>query len=363
MIRIIHVAICFVFFWSSGHLAVASPEIIEMLKFNADFRYRHEIIKEKSKPDRSRQRIRARIGLSADPTENVRFGFQLASGSDDPVSTNQTMGNGFSTKSIGIDLAYMSIHSTDTTIAITMGKQKLPFYKPGKSELIWDSDLRPEGISYGWKPKFSWVDLRWNISGFLVEKRKTTADSWLLGTDLGLKIPFGDLGKHIGIGVGYFEFTHIKGQDPFFDLTDSFGNTTDGSGKYSNDYRLIEGTLEISFPVWATPTSIFLDYVTNTAADKNNQGWLAGFSLGKVKEPGDVAFRYNYRRLEKDAVLGVFFDSDFNKGNTNGKGHEVSVAVGILEKVKTSLTVFVNSTGLDKPNNYYRGQADLSLKF
>ena len=52
-------------------------------------------------------RFRTRLGLSASVSDDVRFVFQLATRGDNTVSTNQTIDDGFSTKAIGVDLAYI----------------------------------------------------------------------------------------------------------------------------------------------------------------------------------------------------------------------------------------------------------------
>src|SRR5688500_3344111 len=64
-------------------VAAATPPA---LRFSGDLRYRHEAINEEGEPERNRHRIRARFGVTADVTEKVRLGLQLASGTDDPIS-------------------------------------------------------------------------------------------------------------------------------------------------------------------------------------------------------------------------------------------------------------------------------------
>jgi hypothetical protein len=77
-----------------------------VLRFAGDLRYRHESINEDTVGERHRQRIRARFGVTADIADNVRVGLQLASGTDDPISANQTLDTGFNRKQFGIDRAF-----------------------------------------------------------------------------------------------------------------------------------------------------------------------------------------------------------------------------------------------------------------
>ena len=61
-------------------------------KYKADLRYRHEAFSIESKPTRQRHRIRARFATTKSIDETLDVTFGLASGSSDPVSTNQTLG-------------------------------------------------------------------------------------------------------------------------------------------------------------------------------------------------------------------------------------------------------------------------------
>lgn len=64
--------------------------------------------------------------------ENLSFTLGMATGGDDPVSTNQTLDTGSSTKDIRLDLAHFDYQFNDSR-SLTGGKMKNPFYKPGKT--------------------------------------------------------------------------------------------------------------------------------------------------------------------------------------------------------------------------------------
>ena len=72
------------------------------------------------------------------------MGLGIATGGDDPVSTNQTLGGGGSTKDVRLDLAYGKWQATDN-IYLAAGKIKNPFYRPQKTAFMWDGDYNPEG--------------------------------------------------------------------------------------------------------------------------------------------------------------------------------------------------------------------------
>ena len=134
----------------------ALPESLkwtENIKISGDLRYRYEIIDEEGSNNRNRNRIRARLGITGKVTDDVEVGLRLAtseafsSDKGDPVSTNQTLDDAFSKKSIWLDLAYFKWSPKDSGLNIFGGKMENPFYRSGGNQLIWDSDLTPEGIA------------------------------------------------------------------------------------------------------------------------------------------------------------------------------------------------------------------------
>jgi len=96
----------------------------DKIRWQGDFRYRFESFDIEGKPDRNRNRVRARAALIADITPTMEVGLGLASGGDDPVSSNQTLGGGGSTKELRMDLAtpissVVNSRTTSTEVAKT----------------------------------------------------------------------------------------------------------------------------------------------------------------------------------------------------------------------------------------------------
>ena len=82
----------------------------------------------------------------------------------------------------------------------------------------------------------------------------------------------------------------------------------------------------------------------------------------KIRAPG--RWGYEYRDIEKDAVVGVFSDSDFVGGGTDGKGHKFSVGYAVAKNATLSGTYFMTEKDVDGDGNrdddYDRLQLDLS---
>ena len=332
------------------------------LSIGTDLRYRHELIDAEGKDMRSRHRIRARLNMTATLNDEVKLGFQLASGGDDPVSTNQTLSEGFSTKQVNIDQAFFE-WKPESIAGFTVygGKVKNPFYTPGKTELIWDGDLRPEGFALQYSNSSDTATLFVNTSYFWVEERKADNDAVLLGGQIG--VDYKANASRFVVGLGYFDYQNTKKCSPFFDDADSNGNSVDGNGNYLYDFNDLEIFCKLTPHNLINNASFFVNYVTNIAKDvDDNQGWLLGISYGKCKKPGTFDFRYSFRHIEKDAVIGAFTDSDFIGGGTDGEGHEVNFNYQIASKTKIGASYFFNQKGTDDGKEYHRLQLDVNFK-
>ena len=128
------------------------PSWVQRIRFSGDFRYRHELTDIEDVEDRHRHRIRARLQMNATVTDELEVVIGLATGSWDPVSTNQDLGDAFSSKSINLDLAYVTYTPEQVAgLAVIAGKMPNPLHRPQGTELIWDDDMRPEGIAVAYK--------------------------------------------------------------------------------------------------------------------------------------------------------------------------------------------------------------------
>jgi hypothetical protein len=346
----------------------------EKVKISGDIRYRHEHIDEEKsggtawKPGRDRERIRARLMVEAKANNEVDLGLRLASGVGEPVSTNQTLENGFSQKGFWLDLAYFDWHPAALGGSnFYGGKVKNPFYVVGKNQLIWDGDLSPEGLAAAYKLQFgNGTAVHFAGGGFWVDENSAAADPFLWGGQAYLKHEFEDKSCVLG-GLSYFDYTHIKNGLTAYDDTKAFGNTaTTIAGKtyYVNDYDILEAFAEYIFRFGQWPMSVFGNYVQNTTASTSEDtGWLVGFTVNKAKEPGSWEFAYDYRDLEKDAVLGVFTDSDFIGGGTGGDGHRFAFTYQLAKNFQAAMTYFHDQKYASPAADYRRLQADLLFKF
>ena len=332
----------------------------ENVKWQGDFRYRYEEIDEDGKNDRDQNRIRARAALIANLPDDVEVGVGLASGGEDPVSTNQTLGGGGSTKDMRLDLAYARWNFMED-LYVMGGKFKNPFYTVQKSSLIWDSDFRPEGVAVGWQGDtfFATAEGSW-----IESDSDNNDDDYSWGVQGGAK--FNLFGASLITALKYFEFP-VKGREAIFD-DDFFGNSTvlkNGVDVYEFDYNIFNASVDVSFNLFDMPLSVYGDYVNNDDADDLETGYITGVKLGKATEKGSWQLQYQYVNLEANATLGLVTDSDFAGGGTDGKGHKFSGKYAINKKWALSVTYFDNQKGVDLGSDadYKRLQLDSVFKY
>jgi len=345
----------------------------ETIELKGDFRYRQEFNQETGKDDRYRHRVRARIGIYGKVSDYTKVGFRLATGSNDPTSTNQTLDDAASTKQVSIDLAYFeSQHNAIPGFTLAAGKFKNPFFRPGRSELVWDSDWNPEGGALTIRRSADNFDLTLIGSGIWIEERSSEPNSFILATQAVGRFFLNEKKSSVTIGAGLFSYTNTEGYLPFYDVNSSKGDSVveaiidgDTLDVYATDFELLELSGEATHVINHIPVTLIADYVQNQAADSLETAWLVGVRIGQTKKPGSWAFRYNYRRIEKDAVVGAFTNSDFRGGGTDAKGHELGGSLMLANNTVFAVTYFAAETGLltNQTTDHNRVQIDLLLKF
>ena len=344
------------------------------IKFDGDFRYRHEEIDAEGSSQRSRNRVRARTNIKAKVADNTEIGFGLATGGDDPVSTNQTLGGGGSSKGVVLNLAYANWQISDN-LNLLVGKFKNPLTRAGKQPLMWDGDWTPEGLALTYKKDWFFANAMGNHLESDSRKGNNTF-SW--SAQFGATGLIGD--AKVKGGVAYYSI-QTKGESTTFgdstDPGDYFGNsaveagglacgtTPDAECTYLYDYLLTEVFAEASFDLGDWPTLVFFDYVTNSDASDDDTGWTFGAKIGQTKDRGEFQFSYLYADKEADSMLGLLTDSDFGGGGTDSKGHFLQVNYGVNKNWTIGAQYFINETDLSSGNkqDYDRLMLDAQWKW
>ena len=333
----------------------------EKFQISGDMRPRFEHIDDDlESSDRNRDRVRARIAVDANLGDNWSAGIGMASGGTDPISTNQTLGGGGFSKDLRLDLAYVTYEGFSNT-ALSVGKLRNSFYKPGGQNLIFDSDFRPEGVAVAYATE----RLSINAGTMILEsddKFSGQDKETLWGMQLAYEFTL-DAGS-LTLGTSYYDAA-VAGSRPFY-LGDPYNNSVDATGAYLNDYQEWELFAEANFSLAGKPLRLYSDYVTNLDASEFDTAWALGVRYGSARGLGNWELGYGYQDLEADAVLGSLTDSDFGGGGTDNQGHILKAAYGLGDSARVGFTYFISEYGearLGQKIDYNRLQLDIQLRF
>ena len=318
-------------------LALSVSPLSEAAEYTikGDIRYRYENREDDGVTAKSRERIRARIGVYGDSTETIKFGTRIATGGTGVTSTNQDLDGSAANKSIGLDLAYMTIDSLlFEGVDTTLGKMKQPW--KSVSDLIYDSDVTPEGIAFN----YAAGNISYHVGHFILDEQLGD-DAQLASAQVVL-----DVSDTLTVGTSFYTFSNME-NNPLAKKSD---NTTD-------EFELTEFFASYKIKSTPLPLSLFANYVENGAVDADNTAYMIG---AKTKQ-GAWSFAYNYRDIEINAIYDEWADSDFHNGGTGGDGHKYKVKYALRDNLSLGATYFDTETEAGEEVNTL--QVDLVAKF
>jgi hypothetical protein len=311
---------------------------------------------------------RLRFGMEfKDTSSTVSGGIRVSAGeAPNPASPFIRLGDGFRPVTFGLDQFYVDIRpfANKERVHGVFGKMPQPFWRGDKgvirAEMTWDDDISPVGATlntllYKKDNDGKSITLE-NVAGyFIVEWFRAARFSGLVG-DTSLWADQLKLKVHrVTLAGAYYHWQNLNsgarspsyepGQTvsllppqsaflirPGFQETNAFLDI--GSGVYTfrkNEFNLFEGTaqgtLPVTLPLLGKSEVVVLgQYTRNFSVDTERTG--VGVSLGIVG--GDPKGRLKpyslhgtWRKVEADAALGTFADSDLG-GGTDAKGFEVT---------------------------------------
>lgn len=170
---------------------------------------------------RNMLRVRARLGVKAQISDQWLAGVRLASGSDDsPVSTTQTLGGGMSKKDVWLDQMYIAYRPREW-VNMTAGRAANPFLS---TDMLYSNDLNFDGVSAVFKQALADrpVTMFGTLGAFALEQtfgkwsdsswsEGETENKWLFGAQVGAKWEINKRNTLTG-SLAYYRFDNISGQ-------------------------------------------------------------------------------------------------------------------------------------------------------
>lgn len=348
-----------------------------------DVRYRYEGISDDTlnaappagvtTADRYRDRIRARLAVTAKATDNITVGLGLTTAEgQDPRSGNQSLSGVFTKKPIELDLAYFDWKFASWGDLIG-GKMKQPFVKGGPQGLFWDNDITPEGVAFTFS-RGIWFGSAYNFWLNEVSGAETglTSDAMMHGAQIGARLPLGS--STLTLAAHYYDLSAVQGRAPAPVFGgNANGNTTVGTGAtlaLVNNYEVIDALVQYDTMLGSLPFQVWGEYADNQDPDDLNTAWTAGVMFGRASNPRTWEVGAMYQSMEKDALFAQLIDSDFNGGVSDTEGWVLRFAYAPVRNWALNATYFLNKRNVDVPNgagqtevDYDRLQLDFNVKF
>lgn len=327
---------------------------------------------------RHRERLRLRVGFEGQLSEDFYGGIGLATGDlTEPVSTNQTLSGFLNRKSIGWDKGYVTYAPQKAKwLQVTGGKFA---YTWAKTAMTMDSDINPEGFSQ--KLSFNLpnnVVKNLTFVGIQMLMNETNSglnrsDSFAAGGQIAGKL---QLGSRVTLSPA-FTVINWRNTDAIAAAIKSKGltgnamtNLTNAAGDaYLSKFMYLDTILDMSVKTpWARfPWKVTLDYVNNPRAATNaNHGYWIETALGQTKEKGDFQIGYTFARVEQDAIIAAFGESDF-RAATNVLQNRILANYQVARNTTLGYTLWLGRTLNRKlpnsaaPTGLPAGQTDPNL--
>lgn len=358
--------------------AVAASRFFDGFTFTGDARVRYEaFFDDTTRPgpgDRERGRFAVRLGFTKRVNPRVTAGVRLATGvAANPTSTFQSFDNAAVGKAISVDHLYLDLVpiSAWPDFHAILGKQPNPFRT---TSLVWDRDVSLEGVAetYRWK-RWPWT-VSFAAGQFFFEENAAPDDPYLLGEQIAFEYaPAGDLGGKYNLAAGLYHTIRPYGIDPTGQSGSNFAGPIHSPGAGFSVLDIAGGfTTRLAF-LGDRPFQVNAGYIRNLSAAVNratgsteDDGWLAEAVLGRVSEPGTWEAGGGYRRVEADATLAQFTESEFSTraGNTDIEGWTLRVSHGLWKNTTIGVSGFrASGESMRRIPDRDRIEANIAVKF
>jgi hypothetical protein len=333
-------------------------------RFSGDLRFRYEPFAQSQQTTRQRVRFRARLNLQGNVTEEIFGGISLATGSlDDPISTNQTLTGFFNRKQVGFDRYFIQYTPRWARGHAQFGAGKFA-YPWIRTALTFDSDLHPEGIyaRLNWDSKnnvFQGVSVVTMHLPFFERGGSTSAstgiradgyDAFISGGQVQTRWKLGDrvnLGLHVA-GINFVNADFIAQAHSTSAPTAGLAGTLTGNSPITNCVRTNASgqtvgycsrflylntilTVGVNTGRARWPVNFTFDFNNNTRAqriiqngtaaptgtahNRERSAYWAEIQFGRLSEVKDIQFGYTFMRIERDALITAFNESDLRAGS------------------------------------------------
>lgn len=290
--------------------------------------------------DKRLQRGEFRLRIGAKKTwwdEQMEVGFRLATGpggAGGTTSTNQPFAAYASDKPIWIDTAYAKYSPSEIKgLTIVGGKMDNPLTAI-KTEMLWDSDVTPEGIAAIYA--FQGIEQFQPFIAAGALQLTATGAGQVHAYQGGIIAPIAD-GIKISAAATWYDFCHAETTLPA-----TGGNTGVPFAVTAGEFDVFDARGQVEWMAAELPMSAFVDYARNCEDQVGDidEAYSAGIKVGTDKKKGDWFVRYRYAKIDANVFPSAIGDGDFM--GTDRKGHEIGAGYMISDFLKFETELICN---------------------
>lgn len=341
----------------------------------ADFRLRYESDWDSvnsagiPRTNRDRLRVRGRVGVKFEPTENWLFDVRARTG--DPLSqqsphlTIHDFDGGPNNDFGGFLDKYYAQYNRDGT-SVWLGRNGFPFWK--QNEFLWDDDVTITGAAISSSAEFWNGDLAGTAGAFYLPD-----GGWYLNG----RMYAGQLVYSREVGEN--QITWAKGLY-FLDGESGAARLRNGNG--ARDYAILGNQFQIGREVAGIPVTFGFDTYANlkdyspidpdpfTAANFDQDfGYILSVTFGELKEKGDFQVGYYYAHIETFAVNASYAQDDWVRwgsatqtDSSDLKGHEFRLTYRVCPKLDVMARLY-DVDAITSVQDGMRFRLDFNYKF
>jgi hypothetical protein len=341
----------------------ATSKPVVKIKIGGAVRYRFQYDQKKqtklgaaeTTENRERNRIRVKLGVTANIADRVEVGAMIGTGGvDSNKSQNLTLGDngnyasGSYVKSMGlkeIDLhmGYIKANFLSKMLHLTFGKFKDPLYS---TKFIINGDINPEGMVQSFKMKMGNMSFGLNLAEYVLQNEiKNTIgvtthkhSRWLIAPQLFFKAKFGMLSMVLAPAM-------------YLWTNRSANHSVVASDYYEGKFAVLDVYFELGVKLGGNPLKLKAEFAYNMAKNECTNGFAgdgivrAGSSYlkdhkkalkvllayGKTKKLYDYELEIGFVSSQTYAMDGNLVQDEFTGGQKTG--WDTSVPMGIFAKV------------------------------
>ena len=335
---------------AAGAFAQEDPSAFEPY---GDVRLRGDFVRDLPRPvdpDFDRGTVRARAGVRWLPHDALEFGaalkINLSTDGNDKTRVNL---DNEKADDVLLDEAYMLVHLGAGT-DLLVGQSAFPLRL---SPMLWDQDLRPQGVSVRHAiptGDFSSLEL---MGGLFLGNH-------LYGDESTIRAVQATFALNEGMPLAWrFSLAWLD-----FSALDELAreglvrtNLPAADGTYADDFRIANARVGVTLSKFGFPVRLQLDAVRNVSVGSDGFAARGDLIFGDSRRRHGLELGGAWQRVQREALIAAFADDDW-WFRTRMRGGSIWAGYGITDSLRVRISGFTERRD-DVPDHNWRALMDL----